>query len=345
MKRTGFRNIVLIIPMALILVTILFSCIGSNGEKKSFTPGQVWNDAGGNPINAHGGGIMFHQGTYYWYGEYKKGQTRLVPGQSWECYRVDAGGISCYSSTNLTDWKFEGIVLKPELEDTTSDIHVSRVIERPKVIYNEKTGKFVMWFHADSEDYSYARAGVAVSDSPVGPFRYLGSIRPGGDMSRDMTLFRDKDGRAYHIFSSESNATMHVSLLTEDYLQPSGIVRRILVGRNREAPAMFEHEGRYYLITSGCTGWSPNAAILATADSVLGDWRELYNPCSGVNSDSTFSSQGTFMLPLVNKPGRFIFMADRWKKTDLEDSRYVWLPAVFRGDSLVIEWKESWSLD
>jgi hypothetical protein len=107
---------------------------------------------------------------------------------------------------------------------------------------------------------------------------------------------------------------------------------------------MFKRKGKYYLITSGCTGWSPNPAMLATADSILGNWTELYNPCIGPDSDSTFHAQSTFVLPLPGKTDEFIFLADRWKKTDLPDSRYVWLPLVFINDTARIEWKDQWSI-
>ena len=46
-------------------------------ENTEFIPGEVWKDTDGNPINAHGGGLLYHNGTYYWYGEYKKGKTVL----------------------------------------------------------------------------------------------------------------------------------------------------------------------------------------------------------------------------------------------------------------------------
>lgn len=313
-------------------------------EKKIF-PGAIWNDTSGNPINAHGAGILFHKGKYYWFGEIKTGKTWLVPGQTWECYRVNAGGISCYSSKNLTDWKYEGIALSPNKNDSTHDLHTSKVLERPKVVYNEKTKKFVMWLHIDSEDYAYSRAGVATANKPEGPYTFVESMRPNGQMSRDMTLFKDDDGKAYHIFSSEMNATMHISLLTDDYLKPTGTVNRIFIDKSREAPAMFKRNGKYYLVTSGCTGWAPNPAMLASADSIMGGWTELYNPCIGPIGDSTFLAQSTFVLPLKGKPDHFIFMSDRWNKTNLEDSRYVWLPMVFRNDSAAIEWKESWSLN
>jgi|WetSurMetagenome_2_1015567.scaffolds.fasta_scaffold12470_3 hypothetical protein len=330
---------------AIILVILSFiSCKNDSADKKIIS-GEIWKDADGDPINAHGGGMLYYSGKYYWFGEYKKGKTWLVEKTGWECYRCNAGGVSCYSSANLIDWKFEGIALVPDSSDSSNDLHVSKVIERPKVIYNERTRKFVMWMHIDSEDYSYARAGVAISDNPQGPYVYQGSLRPDNQMSRDMTLFKDDDGKAYHFFSSENNAVMHISLLTDDYLKPSGIERRIFIDKSREAPAVFKRNNKYYIITSACTGWLPNAAIIASADSILGEWKELYNPCMGPKRDSTFISQSTYVLPVEGKPDSYIFMADRWNKTNLEDSRYIWLPLVFRNDSARIEWQDSWKLN
>ena len=206
-------------------------------------PGEVWNDTDGNPINAHGGGILYHEGTYYWYGEYKKGETILPEWATWECYRTDVTGVSCYSSQDLLNWKFEGIVLPAVKDDPEHDLHPSKVLERPKVIFNQKTRKFVMWAHVESADYSKACAGVAVSDSPTGPFTYLGSFRPNDAMSRDQTVFVDDDGRAYQFYSSENNATLYISELTDDYLKPSGRFTRNFIGMSREAPAVFKHDG------------------------------------------------------------------------------------------------------
>jgi hypothetical protein len=67
--------------------------------------GEEWKDDQGNFINAHGAGILFFGDTYYLFGEIKKGNTRLVPGQNWEDYRVPAGGVACYSSRDLMKWK------------------------------------------------------------------------------------------------------------------------------------------------------------------------------------------------------------------------------------------------
>lgn len=299
--------------------------------------GAVWTDTDGNPLNAHGAGILRHNGKYYLYGEYKTGETVLPEWATWECYRTDVTGVSCYSSDNMHDWKFEGIVLKA-VDDPTHDLHPSKVLERPKVVFNKKTGKFVMWAHVESADYSKACAGVAVSDSPTGPFEYLGSFRPNGAMSRDQTVFVDDDGKAYHFYSSENNATMYISELTDDYLHPSGNFTRNFEGLSREAPACFKHEGKYYLLTSGCSGWDPNQADLAVADHPLGPWKSLGNPCTGPDADKTFYGQSTHVQPVGE--GKFIAMFDRWNKTDLQDSRYVWLPVAFSPEGITIPWQD-----
>jgi hypothetical protein len=138
-----------------------------------------------------------------------------------------------------------------------------------------------MWMHVDSETYTYSQAGVAVSDYPTGPFRYLGSVKPNGNTARDLTLFKDDDEKAYLVFASELNETMHLNLLADDYLAPTRQEKRILVNKEREAPAIFKHQDKYYLITSACTGWSPNPATYAVTDHPFGNWQQAGNPCVG----------------------------------------------------------------
>lgn len=299
---------------------------------------SIWKDTKGNPINAHGGGLLLHNGTYYWFGEIKKGKTWLVPGQQWEDYRVPAGGISCYSSKNLMQWKYEGVTLPSIIGQPDHDLDTSKVVERPKVIYNKKTKKFVMWVHVDANDYGYAQSGVAISDKPQGPYKYIGSIKPNGQMSRDMTLYKDDDDKAYLIYSSESNKTMHVCLLNDDYLSPTTTYTRITSAHNREAPAVFKYNKKYYLITSDCTGWSPNPATYAMADSLLGEWTQMGNPCEGKSADSTFGAQSTYIIPVTGQRNTFLFMSDVWNKINLEDSRYIWLPIKMVANKPIIKW-------
>lgn len=336
----------LLVYILLVCLATIFISACTRTSQRGIVPGAVWYDVEGNPINAHGGGIMYHDGVYYWYGEYKGDSTYLLDWvKTWECWRADAGGVSCYSSKDLVNWKFEGVVLPTVPQDEQSDLHPSQVIERPKVIYNDKTKKFVMWMHVESPDYEKAHAGVAVSDSPTGLFTYLGSFKPNGEDSRDQTIFKDDDGRAYQIYSSEWNNTLYIGLLNDEYTQHTGIYTRNFINQSREAPAVFKHQGKYYLISSGCTGWDPNVAECAVADSMLGEWKVIGNPCIGEGADSTYYAQSTFVLPVAGREGKFVAMFDRWNKTDLIDSRYVWLPLTFQNGEPVIEWKKEWIFD
>ena len=260
-------------------------------------------DMDGHAINAHGAGILKYNNTYYLFGEIKKGKTWLVANQPWEDYRVPAGGISCYSSKDLITWKNEGIALKPLTGKPSSEIDTGRVIERPKVIYNGRTKKFVMWLHIDKNDYSLSHAGVAISDKATGPYTYLGSVAPNEQMSRDMTLFKDDDGKAYLIYASENNMTMQICLLSDDYLSPTKNYIRILENQHREAPALFKQNGKYFLITSLCSGWDSNPATYAVANSMMGTWTQKGNPCVGSGAETTFNSQSTFVLPVDEKKG------------------------------------------
>src|SRR5690606_41636958 len=64
-------------------------------------------------------------------------------------------------------------------KDNTSPIVAGSTIERPKVIYNETTGKFVMYFHLElkGQGYEAAHVGVAVSDKPTGPYELVKNDR------------------------------------------------------------------------------------------------------------------------------------------------------------------------
>lgn len=322
--------------MKKILFAVSIICISVLAEAQTsftkrttqFTPGELWLDEAGEPINAHGGGLLYIDKTYYWFGE-KRG-------------RRGSQGVNVYSSKDLYNWKFESLALAQEA-DTLSDIAVGCVMERPKVIYNKKTGKYVMWFHLElrGKGYRAARAGVAVSDKVTGPFKFVGSFRPNGNMSRDMTLFVDDDGAAYHIYSSRENYDLRIAKLSDDYL--SGTTKDIMLFSNhREAPAVFKHNKKYYLITSGCTGWTPNRASLHVADSLMGAWTLVGDPMTGPNAEKTFNGQSTFVQAVPGKKDAFIFMADRWNPDDLRDSRYLWLPVQFKEGVPFIDWKDSW---
>lgn len=373
------------IKLATVTISALFICLSVNCQDKiSFIkPGQVWPDTQGKHINAHGGGILFYNGSYYWFGEYRLPRAE----KDKSLY-----GVSCYSSKDLLNWKNEGLVLRV-VNDTASLLIPGCVIERPKVIYNKKTGKFVMWFHHElkGQGYKAALTGVAVSDNITGPYKYIHSLRPnagiwplnfpdeykkarvgeanlkswsdewkvavkeglfvrrdfaGGQMARDMTIFVDKNGKAYHVHSAEENMTLHFSELTDDYLDFTGKYVRVLPGDSNEAPALFFAKGKYYMFTSGTTGWKPNAARLSVAGKLLGEWKTIGNPCRGTEDENkiTFGSQSTHILPVQGIKNAFIYMGDRWTPENLADSRHIWLPVEWENGNPVIKWYQGWDL-
>jgi hypothetical protein len=334
---------------ALLLLSLLLAHVSSaqtaTANPKKFVPGEIWLDTQGKPINAHGGGMLHYGSTYYWYGENKAGVSWLPEAnRKWDGYRVDVTGIHCYSSKDLYRWKDQGLVLKAVPEDPASDLHPSKVVERPKVAFNPLTRKFVLWMHIDTADYQTARAGVAVADVPTGPFRYLGSTKPEGADSRDQTFFVDDDGKAYRIYSSEWNKATYISLLSDDWLRHVGRYTRAFIGQGLEAQAVFKRHAKYYLIASECTGWDPNPMHAAMADSIWGPWHELGNPCTGPDANTTFGSQSTCVFQVSGKMDAYIIMADQWHKSNLADSRYVWLPIEFEAETPRLEWLGRWEL-
>jgi beta-xylosidase len=166
-----------------------------------------------------------------------------------------------------------------------------------------------------------------------------------GQMARDMTLFVDDDGKAYHIYASEENFTLHIAELTEDYTGHTGKYIRVAPGGHNEAPAIFKRKGTYWMITSGCTGWEPNAARMFSAPSIWGPWKQHVNPCRGEKSEITFGGQGTFIQQVYGKKDAYVFMGDMWRPKYPIDGRYMWLPIKFEKDIPYLEWMDEWDLD
>lgn len=309
-----------------------------------FQPYWYANDkdgSGAHHIQAHGGGMTKDGDTWYWVGE------------SHENGYSNSPGLHMYSSTDLYNWKDEGIVLrsvtdKAQLTDannkdyqyfadtyglkdhpdraekifpylnTNGNNGLSAIMERPKLLHNPTTGKWIIWFHSDGQttkggsNYSRAMLGVAVADSPTGPYRLTGVYKGFSDGtkpswgeigdSRDMTAFAAKDGHAYLGYSSEGNKATYVARLDDTWTHldktvgtdqsgskmqysedgrytditggTSGVDYRVICRDSREATAFLQHDGDTYAITSATTGWDPNEQnyYKSKDGSMLGEW-------------------------------------------------------------------------
>lgn len=296
----------------------------------------LWVDTSGSPIQAHGGWILpvleNGQTVFYWYGEDKSGVT--------VDRRMDEIGIRCYRSCDLIAWDDCGLVFKTDAVSPFDALRPSGVMERPRVLFNAKTGKYVLWFHADDARYRLAGVGVAISDFPTGPFELVDMFKPCGQDSRDFTLFEGHGGKGYLICSSEGNKTLHVVPLTEDYQGVSGGYARVFPEQEREAPCAFAAHGQFYLLTSGCTGWRPNPALFGCAPDLIGPWKLVDNPCMGERARSTYDGQATCVFEAGD---RLFALIDHWHPDDLGSSAYSILPISFlpiKHDPIEIAWRD-----
>ena len=323
-------------PFIIVLVLILalgFATLGVQAAPFSapvtITNGTQFRDTANNVVHAHGGGVLKVGNYYYWFGENRNTNNT---------FRY----VSAYRSTDLKNWEFRANVLT---QSSASEL-ASANIERPKVIFNSSTGKYVMWMHKENgTNYSEARAAVASSSNVEGPYTYHGSFRPLGHMSRDITLFND-NGTAYMISAANENYDLHIYRLTSDYLTVSTLVGNFWPGGHREAPAMFKRGSTYFLLTSGATGWNPNQAKYATASNIAGPWSGWTN----VGDGTTFGSQSTYVLPIQgSSTTSYLYMGDRWAGAwggPVNDSQYVWLPITFPSStSMSMSWMSQVTID
>ncbi|TXK49388.1 family 43 glycosylhydrolase [Pontibacter qinzhouensis] len=324
-----------------LLLTLSFCASDALGQGKTNTiyPGEVWPDNNGNHIQAHGGGITKWKGHYYWYGEDRR--EGLDPN-----YRY----TSCYRSKDLVNWTHLGYALKVSKPDT---ILGEWVVERPKVYYNAKTKKFVMYVHVDgsvkgvSPDpsiiaYHYARVGVAISDKPEGPFKFIRTFRPLGHESRDIGQFIDDDGSAYLIFEDRPVRGFRIAKLSDDYLDVEK--EMCLITERIEGGAIVKYEGLYYVIGSGLTGWNANPNKYATATSLSGPWSEFKDIAPP--ETNTYGSQSSMLVKVQGtKTTSIIFTGDVWKPKTQWDSRYLWMPLEIGDGKLWLPEPAPWTLN
>lgn len=312
------------------LIIVFHFLIGTCLAQSSISNGTDWLDTDGNIIQAHGGGFIKVGNEFFWFGTDKSTSSNAFT------------SIKCYSSTDLVHWEFRNAVVTNATHKNIGDYVGNRVIERPKVIFNESTGKYVMWAHWDWSHYGEAEAVVFQCDKIDGDYELVKHFRPYNNMARDCGLYKKKDGTAYFFAAANENADMVMYKLTDDYLDVKEQVATLWPSSHRESPVIFESGGSSYFITSGTTGWDPNQGKYSTSSSVEGSWSGLIN----FGNNTTFDSQPTFIFPVEGTEGMtFIYCGDRWKDPGLKDSKYIWLPIQFTPNGIKIDYMSKWSID
>ena len=346
-------------------------------KNQAIYPGKVWLDTNGNRIQAHGGSIMYIDGVYYWYGENKE-KTDGVNG-------IWHWGVKCYRSTDLYNWEDRGIIIPPEPGDPTSSLHPESCMDRPHIIYNKKTKKYVCWMKIMNKDsFQTQTETVMVANHILGPYtKVKEGLQPLGMNAGDFDLAVAEDGKAYYYFERVHSETICADL-TEDYTDVTGYYSTHFPRKHppyvREATAHFKRKGKHYLITSGTTGYLPNPSEVAVADTWHGPYKVLGNPHVGDESQTSFHSQISCIFKVEGKKDLYIACADRWlpqnmdkeypiyeemfnsiyseEEKEFDFSRmgeepvqntsiadYVWLPLRFDGDMVYIDWKDEWRIE
>ncbi len=286
--------------------------------------GIPWYDDKGEIVNAHSTCVVKEGDRYYLFGEYKSDTANVFT------------GFSCYSSTDLMNWKFERIALARQADGLLGP---DRIGERVKVMKCPETGEFVMYMHTDDRKYNDPHIGYATSKTINGEYEFQGALLYKGEPIKrwDMGTFQDANGKGYllihHGFIYE---------LSSDYKSAVRLVADHEKGG--ESPAMFKSHGVYFWLSSNLTSWERNDNMYMTATSLDGPWTMRGN--FAPKGSLTWNSQCSFVLPIPQgQDTLFMYMGDRWS-FPLQGSAatQVWLPLTVSGTELSIPaYWQSWN--
>lgn len=273
----------------------------------SFKPGTPWFDTEGKRIQAHGGSVMYLDGIYYFYGENKEKTDGKSDIWHW--------GVCCYASEDLYNWENKGIIIPPEANDPSSSIHPASLMDRPHIIYNKNTKKFVCWLKIMNKDGSQTET-VMTADDILGPYtKVKEGLKPLGMSAGDFDLAVAPDGKAYYYFERVHSETICADL-TDDYTDVTGYYSTHFPHPHppyvREATAHFMRKYKHYLITSGTTGYLPNPSEVAVGDTWHGPYTVLGDPHLADTSHTSFHSQISSVFKVHGKKDLYIACADRW---------------------------------
>ena len=222
----------------------------------------------------------------------------------------DVKGFKVWKSDDMENWTNLGVCL--DLTDSWADVN----FWAPEVIYHK--GKYVMHYSTERISDKSLRIGVAVSDSPEGPFVdvYKGPMFDFGYAAIDGHVFIDDDGKAYFYYSKDCSenyisenvrgSEICVCQLSDDLLTcvgepitlfgPSEDYDAIMVGDQvwNEGPYVLKKDGEYYLTYSANFYASNDYCIcLAKATNPFGPFVKTGAPIMTANMvEKDFSGPG-----------------------------------------------------
>lgn len=303
----------------------------------SIKVGKPLYDTNGNRVQAHGGSIYYDEvdNTYYFYGENKE----FTDGKN----GIWTWGVRAYRSKDLYNWEDCGLILKPNLEDEESSLNPrTALLDRPHIIYNKKTKKYVCWCKIVRKDGSQTEM-VSTADNFLGPYTVcVDRIKPLDMYAGDFDLFADEDNRGYYFFEKVHTETI-IADLTDDYTNVTGFYtshfKHPYPPYVREATAHFVYNGNHYLITSGTTGYNPNPSEVAVSKNIHGPYTILGDPCPNDESKTTYHSQISSVFKVPGKKNLYIALGDRW----LPEKTHLSYP--FFGDLYCVYYSGKYTID
>jgi hypothetical protein len=206
------------------------------------------------------------------------------------------------------------VIVPPVLDDRSSPLHPARMTDRPHIIFNAKTGKYVCWIKVMGDAQTRS---VLVADSLLGPYELLRVDQmPLGMSAGDFDLVVDPTTQCGTMIFERVHSDMICADLIDDYTDVSGHYSshfpRAGVPSVREAPAYFMRKGKHYLLTSGTTHYFPNPSEAAVAERLHGPWTELGDLHPSDVSRTSFNSQISSVFKHPGKQDLYIAIADRW---------------------------------
>ncbi|MDR1464661.1 MAG: hypothetical protein LBJ11_05105 [Oscillospiraceae bacterium] len=243
------------------------------------------------------------------------------------------------------------------------DFNWDREIRSPRVVYNDTTKQYVLWWHeGDLGGSRQAMAAVAVSESPTGPFRFLhAGTMPveGQERVYDLALLVDADKTGWLVYTSDGtdgSRSLCAVRLDENYTMPAQTDGRAEEGKDWNqllpggagAPVLWQEGDAFHLLLSGNGRLAPaQTKHYISADGIFGKWKEQKAPAQGDRWNDTFHSQPTAVLPCRDEagreiPGRWFLLLDRWEPYDAKRSAYQFLPLLSQAKThrLTLRWAD-----